>query len=349
MFMRYFALLTITILCLPIGLPNSIVLYLANVASEASNVELEHSLRALYAVFLSRHPQYPVVVTYDANDQHHLTKKLRLRLVEQINGTEVSFVHAFAKRDGPALAFVPVYGFRRVSWPFSMYTDVYREENPYYSRVGYRHMCQYWAYKVFGQWFMQKNVTSYMRLDTDTNLVEMPVDPFSLLQRENISYLSSVSYKESRDTTHGLWETMLRFAERERSHPWGLAPLSNAGKDMHSTEDIRRMDLRDAAWVLYRRGYNLNYMYNNWEVSRVDVWQSEVYQRLAEFLDSSGGIILRRWGDAPIRTLSLHLLREQIVSGLSSSSSMCNTAPFREYRGLAVHHKALHRTHGTEL
>jgi len=345
MFIKHFAVLIIAISGLPLVSPNSIVLYLANLASEASNADLELSLRALHAVFLSHHPLYPVVITYDANDQHYLTRHLKLRLIQQINGTEVLFERAFEKRDGPALAFVPINGFRRVSWPFSMYTDMYREQNPYYTRIGYRHMCQYWAYTLFRQWFM-RNVTSYMRLDTDTNLIHMPVNPFQLLQRENIPYLSSVSYKESRETTRGLWETFLRFAEQEKIHPWGLAPLSNTGKDMHSTEDIQRMHLKDAARVLHRRGYNLDYIYNNWEVSRVDVWQSGIYQRLADFLDSAGGIILRRWGDAPIRTLSLHLLRQHMVW---PSSSACNSTPFREYHGLAVYHKALHKTHGNEL
>jgi hypothetical protein len=50
-----------------------VVLYLANIASETSNAELQKSLSALEAVFLSKHPQYQVVVAYDKEDGAHLS------------------------------------------------------------------------------------------------------------------------------------------------------------------------------------------------------------------------------------------------------------------------------------
>jgi hypothetical protein len=43
-----------------LGSSYRIVLYLANVASNSSNVELQKSLRSLHAVFLSQHQHYPV-------------------------------------------------------------------------------------------------------------------------------------------------------------------------------------------------------------------------------------------------------------------------------------------------
>jgi hypothetical protein len=288
---------------------HSIVLYLANIASEASNVELHRSLDALQTVFLSRHGPYPVIVAYDAKDRRFLTPELQ-RLLSQ------TVTH---------LRFEPIRGFRRFPWPFNMYTDIYHDSNPYYTRVGYRHMCRYWAKTVFRQPFMQ-NVTSYMRLDTDTHLVTMPVNPFDLLTNHNLTYLASVVYKESKPMTAGLWETFLRFAVDEAIHPWGLTPLANAG--VEDEDDLRQRSVREAAEVLYRRGYNLDYFYNNWEVSRVDLWTSSVYRRLVAYLDAAGGIVLRRWGDAPIRTLSLFLLRPA----------------FRQYRGLRVYHKAYHQT-----
>jgi hypothetical protein len=296
-----------------------IVLYLANIASEISNAELQKSLSALEAVFLSKHPQYQVVVAYDKEDEAHLSEELRRACRASVS---------------TGLEFVPIRRFRHIPWPFSMYTGVYQEANPYYSRLGYRHMCRYWAHTVFRQPFMLRNVTSYLRLDTDTYLVEMPVDPFAILEREGLGYLGSVMYKESPVTTTGLWETFLRFARDEEIHPWGLAPLSKQGVDGYSEADLRAMPLRDAIDVLYHRGYNLDYYYNNWEVSRVEPWISPVYQRLAKHIDAAGGIVLWRWGDAPIRTLSVYLLRDMVAS--------------RQYRGLRVYHKAYHATSGTE-
>jgi mannosyltransferase len=296
------------------------VLYLANIASNASNTELQQSLSSLQSVFLSKHRQYPVVVAYDQEDERFLTPDLQGVLRGSVPESQ--------------LDFAPIRRFRHIPWPFSMYAGIYREENPYYSRVGYRYMCRYWAHTVFSQPFM-RNVTSYLRLDTDTFLVEMPVDPFAILARESqIAYLGSVMYKESPVSTTGLWETFLRFARDEQIHPWGLTPLSRQGVDGYSDKDIREMPSRDAIDVLFNRGYNLDYYYNNWEASRVDAWTSPVYQRLAKHIDAAGGIVVWRWGDAPIRTLSLFLLRDTVAS--------------RQYRGLRVYHKAYHATAGAE-
>jgi hypothetical protein len=97
-------------------------------------------------------------------------------------------------------------------------------------------MCRYWAHTVVSQPFM-KHVTSYLRLDTDTFLVEMPVDHFAILENENLGYLASVMCKESPVSTTGIWETFLRFARDEQIHPWGLAPLSRQGVDRFSDKD----------------------------------------------------------------------------------------------------------------
>ena len=297
----------------------NIVLYLANIASEQSNLELKQSLKALDSVFLSRQSEkYPIVIAYDKQDRHFLTTELKANLTTQ----------------APGITFTSISRFRHVSWPFSMYTDVYHEENPYYTRLGYRHMCKFWSFSLFEQPFM-RNVTGYLRLDTDTFLMDMPINPFNLLKKEEtIGYLSSIVFKESPILAKGLWETFLRFAHEEGIHPFGLTPLSISEKDLYTTEDIRQMPIRDAIDVLYRRGYNLNYFYNNWEVSRVDLWTSAIYQRLAKHIEKAGGIIIRRWGDAPIRTLALHLL---------------HPGGFRQYRGLEIHHKIHIRTQGSEL
>ena len=328
---------------------HSIILYLANIASESSNAELHQSLSALYSVPLSNHPHYPVLVAYDRKDRGYLTPDLRQTLAERINATQrqITDFDFFSLRGTTTICFVSIRGFRHIPWPFSMYTDIYQEKDPYYSRLGYSHMCRYWALTVFSQPFM-RNVTSYLRLDTDTDLVAMPANPFELLAAEpGLAYLASVAYKEGTKQAEGLWETLLRFAFDADIHPWGLAPLSNRhADDAHSDMDLKRMPLLEAVDVLYRRGYNRDYFYNNWEVSRVDIWTSPIYQRLAKHIDAAGGIIARRWGDAPIRTLSLFLLRDAFAAMLNSSSDQ---PPFRQYRGLRVYHKAYHTTGGSEL
>jgi hypothetical protein len=96
------------------------------------------------------------------------------------------------------------------------------------------------------------------------------------------------------------------------------------------------MPLEQAVDVLFRRGYNLMIYCNNWEVSSMRAWTSSEFGRLSRFIDGLGGVILRRWGDARIRTLSLQLLEGEL------------DLTFRQYRGLVLYHKAWHSTAGAE-
>jgi hypothetical protein len=328
--------LTVLLLGLAVVHSTQIVLYLAQVASDSA--ELKQSLRALSDVFIAENPHYPVVVAYEEEDAVHLTEGLKKGLRLALGATEIELDRPYTHITGPKICFVSIRGFRRVPWPFAMYADDYSEANPYYSRRGYRYMCRFWANSVFTQPFM-RNVTAYLRLDTDSKLVQMKENPFALLESERLAYLTSVVYKDAARQTEGLWETFLRFARRENIHPKGLAPLSNLHVDTHSAEEIAHLPIGEAVAVLWQSGYNLDYVYNNWEATRVDIWQSPVYRRLAKFIDRSGGIIMRRWGDAPIRTLALHLLREEF-SRIANVSSLV----FRQYKGLKVFHTALHQT-----
>ena len=314
------------------------VLYLAQLSSETSNTELHQSLSALHDIFIFENPQYPVFIAYEEEDTPYLTRTLKKRLKGALHATEIEYDIPHTHIEGPKICFVSIQDFRRVPWPFSMYQGDYSEDNPYYSRICYRYMCRFWTYGVFKQPFMD-NVTSYLRLDTDTTLIKMGVNPFEQLERERLGYLTSVVYKESARQTEGMWETFLRFAKRENIHPRGLVRLSNNYVDSHSAEEISSMSVEDAITVLYARGYNLDYIYNNWETSRTDIWKSSVYERLARFIDKSGGIIMRRWGDAPIRTLSLHLLQ-----GEFSTIANLTDVVFKQYRDLTIFHKAYHQT-----
>ncbi len=66
--------------------------------------------------------------------------------------------------------------------------------------------------------------------------------------------------------------------------------------------------LDEAVDALKSAGYNLYVYYNNFELSRVDLWRTKEYTDYFLELDRSGGIFRYRWGDAPIRTISLALL-----------------------------------------
>lgn len=309
-----------------------VVVYLANVGSEISNRELIQSLQSLQKVFHTYRRTYPIWITYDSKLQGNVTNDLRKKIwAETSNCT-----HAPEEIREPCVRLIPIQKWRNIPWPWSMYKNLYKEDNPYYSSIGYRCMCRYWGLNIFQMPFM-RNVTSYMKLDTDTIIRDMPVDPFQLLQHERLDYLGPIMYQDGPSVVEGIWETFLRFALEEGIHPKGLIALSNQNQDQYSPEDISHMPLEQAVDVLFHRGYNLMIFYCNWEVSSMKLWTSPVFGRLAQFIDASGGIILRRWSDCPIRTLSLYFLQEEL--GLK----------FRQYRGLGLYHKAWHMTAGSEL
>jgi hypothetical protein len=60
--------------------------------------------------------------------------------------------------------------------------------------------------------------------------------------------------------------------------------------------------------------YNLEIYYNNFEVSRVDIWNSTEYQEIFDAVKD--GIFTKRWGDAPIKTLALQILRSRGEDGV---------------------------------
>jgi hypothetical protein len=313
-----------------------IVLYLAQFSSERNNNDLERSLISLNQHFMQKHNHfYPVVVAFDNKEKRYLTDGLK-KIFSGALGADIVPCSTFPPlKNVTQLCFAPVKRFRHVPWPFSLYQNDYSEENPYYSRLGYRNMCRFWAISVFQQSFM-KNVTMYFRLDTDSYLINMPTNPFELLKSRKTSYIHAKVYKESSYQVDGLWETMLRFAVLENIHPYGLHSLANDYHE-HSKEELKHMNVKDAANELLNRGYNLDYFYNNWEFSLVAIWKSDIYQKLSLYIDQSGGIIMRRWGDAPIRTMALHLLADSL-------SEFYTQNLFEQYVGLEYFHKANHKT-----
>lgn len=319
---------------------HSVVLYLAKPDSPSNLRDLQRSLTSLRSVFLEENPQYPVVVAYEEEDAGFLNDA-SVRGLSSALGASVVPCEAIHATGGVRMCFAGVRGFREVPWPFGLYQDDYTESDLHYSRLGYRNMCRFWVKTLFDQPFML-NVSSYLRLDTDLILQEMQGDPFATMAENELAYLGSVMYEETARTVEGLWETFLRFSSLSGIHPGGLAPLSNHHKDAHSDEDVGRMPLKKAVEVLLKRGYNLLYYYNNWEASRVDLWRTPVYAQLMDEIDRAGGIFMRRWGDAPIRTLSLFFLRDYLAESVPGLDSEV----FRQMRGLRYFHKASHATPG---
>lgn len=54
--------------------------------------------------------------------------------------------------------------------------------------------------------------------------------------------------------------------------------------------------------------YNLCHFWSNFEIARVDLFKSEIYQNYFNWLEKSGGFYKERWGDAPVHSLAVAMM-----------------------------------------
>ena len=85
-------------------------------------------------------------------------------------------------------------------------------------------------------------------------------------------------------------------------------------------------------------GYNLFMYYNNFELSQIQLWRSTAYLSLFADLDKSGGFFMKRWGDAPVRTLALAALHESFRSTMNLSKGGNYVV---QWRGRIYYHQKL--------
>merc|ERR1711939_265751 len=62
-------------------------------------------------------------------------------------------------------------------------------------------------------------------------------------------------------------------------------------------------------WISNDKGetYNGCHFWSNFEIARLDFWQSDAYMAYFDHLDKSGGFFYERWGDAPVHSLAAAL------------------------------------------
>jgi alpha 1,2-mannosyltransferase len=84
--------------------------------------------------------------------------------------------------------------------------------------------------------------------------------------------------------------------------------------------------------------YNGCHFWTNFEIASLDLWRSNDYLKLFNYLDQSGGFFYERWGDAPVHSIaaSLMLSKDEFhffndIGYRHSAYSHCPTQPeFRD-------------------
>ena len=149
---------------------------------------------------------------------------------------------------------------------------------PCISAIGYRHMCRFNAKLVYEQPIMQ-GLEYYWRLDDDSFILRpVKFDPFVFMKRRGLVYGYQWIHFDNSDCVQGLWEATERYIRDNNIKP-----------------------------EFFDKWPKPRIFYNNFEISRLDVWTSPYYKKYIDYLDRLGGMFYHRWGDAPIRGLSLSL------------------------------------------
>ena len=155
----------------------------------------------------------------------------------------------------------------------------YVEENNAFS-LGYRHMCRFFAGEIFKQEILN-SYDYYMRMDSDSFLTkEVPYNIFN--------------YMQSNKKYYGYLE-----ASRDYDHPNAASGFWSIGLDWYQENKniCYKEPFKDIPELLL---YNTNF-----EICNIEYFKSSKYMDFYNFVDKTGGIYTKRWGDHIIKMLGV--------------------------------------------
>jgi len=165
------------------------------------------------------------------------------------------------------------------------YGESYFKEKGYYHQgfsLGYRHMCRFFTGFIYEQEVL-KDYEYYLRLDTDS-FIHTPInyDIFDWAQKNECEYgfIQQAVQQDNPKVIIGLWNTVKEWIEN--SHI----------KTILNFSEIQ----------------NGKMFYTNFELAKVRSFsEGSNYYKFYKFIDSGGGIYIKRWGDAPLKYIGVNL------------------------------------------
>jgi hypothetical protein len=150
--------------------------------------------------------------------------------------------------------------------------------------MGYRHMCRLHS----GELYKHPSLLQYdwyWRLDSDSFILsEIKHDVFDHMVEKGYEYAYVSEYEKDEEfVVSGLWDTTKKFMKENN-----VTPVSLANK------------LKQNEWAL-------DMFYTNFEIAKFSFFRSKEYMSYYNYLDQTGNIYYRRWGDAPIHWLGVHM------------------------------------------
>lgn len=143
--------------------------------------------------------------------------------------------------------------------------------------LGYRHMCRFFSGDIYNHPILQ-NYDYYLRLDTDSFILKP------------INY-NIFDYAREYNYYYGYIKDAVQF-----DHPKVVEGLWN----------YCRMKYGDKVITPERQMF-----YTNFELGKMSWFLDKEYQEFYNHIDSSGGIYINRWGDAPIKKIGIDMLMDK--------------------------------------
>lgn len=171
---------------------------------------------------------------------------------------------------------------------------------PYGRLKSYHQMCRWFSGKFFDHPLVTK-YEWYWRVEPDVQFFcDMTYDPFVEMEKKGKVYGFNAYIKEVGRTIPSLFRQTLAF-KKQKKIPDG--DLWQTITDCWEKNTKKPPELAN----LYMDGctYNLCHYWSNFEIARLDFWQSQQYRDYFEFLEKSGGFWHERWGDAPVHTFAV--------------------------------------------
>lgn len=218
--------------------------------------------------------------------------------------------------------------------------------------MGYRMMCRAWS-GVIQRHEALRGLDMYMRIDDDSAIWQVPDwDIFVHVRSRNLLYAYHSSATDSWGITQ-MWEMHQEFVKDPQAavafvnkhacnaaYELDMKQLLTNLQDMNISADTTHSRMR-ATGYLQGNNYNGAQPYNNFHISDLSLWRTELIRVWFDYLDLNLGFMKYRFGDANVHALLIGSLLPGNRVGVVHDPKFryqhnINTAPRRDWVNASI-------------
>lgn len=173
----------------------------------------------------------------------------------------------------------------------------------YGSVESYHQMCRFYSGFFFRNSLVAK-YEWYWRVEPDVSyFCDVTYDVFREMERHGKVFGFTVFMRENQKSIENLFRHTQAFRRQ-----WKLAKTDLWDAVTSCILDIGDATRENPVEQMNLDTYNMCHFWSNFEIARVALWDSPVYNAYFEALDAAGGFWDERWGDAPVHTLGVAMM-----------------------------------------